>query len=464
MNCKKEKNNIGFLRFGRIKKDFLITNENGEFLFLKPDQFKKFLGKKLGENSELYKKLKKKNFIIQENKDIPAMAEKYRQKNFFLFKGPSLHIIITTLRCDHKCIYCQASSRGMEEKKYDMSIPIAKKTIDVIFSSPLPSLSIELQGGEPLANWRTVKFIIEYSQKKSEKTKKRLTISLVSNFSLMDEKKYDFLVKNKVSLCTSLDGPEELHNKNRICKAKNSYQNTVKWIKRNEKISALTTISRNSLNYPKEIIEEYLKWGLKEIHLRPLSYLGLSQKMRKIIGYSAEEFFEFWKKAMDNIIKNNIKGKKIKERGTKIILQKILNPQDPDFLDLRSPCGAGTGQLLYNYDGKVYTCDEGRMTGDDTFLIGNVKKDNYEKIVLHPTVKAVCIASLLENLPCDQCVYKPYCGVCPVQNYVLYKNIFPQLANSERCILQKKIFQYIFEGLRDKKIEKIFKSWIKKWG
>jgi hypothetical protein len=30
-------------------------------------------------------------------------------------------------------------------------------------------------------------------------------------------------------------------------------------------------------------------------------------------------------------------------------------------LELRSPCGAGIGQLLYNYDGKVYTCDEGRI-------------------------------------------------------------------------------------------------------
>ena len=29
-------------------------------------------------------------------------------------------------------------------------------------------------------------------------------------------------------------------------------------------------------------------------------------------------------------------------------------------IQLRSPCGAGIGQLLYNYDGKVYTCDEGR--------------------------------------------------------------------------------------------------------
>jgi len=40
---------------------------------------------------------------------------------------------------------------------------------------------------------------------------------------------------------------------------------------------------------------------------------------------------------------------------------KILTENDPNFLDSRSPCGACIGQVAYNYDGKVYTCDEGRM-------------------------------------------------------------------------------------------------------
>ena len=48
---------------------------------------------------------------------------------------------------------------------------------------------------------------------------------------------------------------------------------------------------------------------------------------------------------------------------------------DPNYLDIRSPCGAGIGQIAYSYDGKIYTCDEGRMLGgmgDDIFCIGNV--------------------------------------------------------------------------------------------
>ena len=142
------------------------------------------------------------------------------------------------------------------------------------------------------------------------------------------------------------------------------------------------------------------------------------------------------------------------------MLQKILTDKDPNFLDLRSPCGAGIGQLLYNYDGKVYTCDEGRMTGDDAFVIGNVKKDSYKKIVSHPTVKTLCMASLLEDLPCDNCVYKPYCGVCPVQNYALYGNVFPPLKNTEKCKLHQGVLDYLFGKLENKVIRGVFKKWV----
>jgi uncharacterized protein len=449
----------GFFRFEKTDGRYLMTNEIGRFVFLSEKDFKNFIHGKTGKKTELYQELKNLGFL-KEQQGSENFIKKCSSRNSFLFHGPSLHIVIPTLRCNHKCIYCQASSRGTKEKNCDMTQAVAKKTVDTIFASPSPIISIEFQGGEPLLNWPVVKFIIEYSKKKNVSAKKRLSISLVSNLSLMDEKKYAFLKKNGVSISTSLDGPEKLHNENRLLSDGNSYKNTVKWIKNIKGIGALATISRNSLKYPKEIVDEYIKLGLKEIHLRPLSYLGLSGKFKDSVGYSAKEFLDFWKKAMDYIIKKNLEETHIIERGSKIILQKILTDKDPGYLDLRSPCGAGLGQLAYNFNGKVYTCDEGRMVSDDTFLLGDVKKDNFGKIISNPTVAAICMASTLENLPCDRCVFKPYCGVCPVQNYVLYQDIFPNLSENQRCKMQKRMFAYLLEKMENKKIEKIFKAWI----
>jgi len=468
------KKTVGFFRFKKLEDKYLLTNDFGYYIFLTPAQFKKFLGGNFDTKDEIYQELEEKGFI-KNSFDLDKLMERYRSRNITVFQGPSLHIIVVTLRCNFKCIYCQAASRPMEEKEYDMNLDAAKRVVDFIFKSSSPSITIEFQGGEPLVNWPVVKFIVEYARKKNETEKKQLLLSLVSNFSLMSEEKLNFLIKNKVSLCTSLDGPEKIHNKNRPWSGGNSYKITTYWIKKIKELekkkekegekmyhlSALLTISRFSLSEPKEIIDEYIKWGFKGIHLRPLSYLGLSGIFKNTIGYSAEEFLDFWKTAMDYIISINLKGKFFFERGTRIMLQKILTDQDTGFLDLRSPCGAGIGQVLYNYDGKIYTCDEGRMFKDDTFMIGNINKDGYKKVISNDKIKTMIMASTLENLPCDYCVYKPYCGVCPVINYALYGNLFPQMPNTDWCKTHKGMLDYLFEKLQNDKIKRIFEEWVR---
>lgn len=387
-----------------------------------------------------------------------------------MFHGTSLHIIVVTLRCNYNCIYCQASSRNLKSKGFDMNKKTAKAVVNTIFQSPNPEITIEFQGGEPLTNWPIVKFIVEEAEKKNQKAKKNLLISMVTNLSLMDEEKYDYIVKHHISVCTSLDGPEKLHNLNRPFAKNNSYQATTSWIKKfkeKEKkdpslyqLSALVTISKFSFKYSQEIIDEYLKWGFRGIHLRPLSLLGLSGKFKDSLDNSAKEFLEYWRKSMDYIIDINLKGEFFWERGSAIMLKKILDDVDPNFLDLRSPCGAGIGQMLYNYDGKVYTCDEGRMLGEDTFVLGNVLKNNYKELISHPNLRAVCQASILENSACDYCAYKPYCGVCPVSNYALYGELFAPMANDYRCQINMGMLNYLFEKLQNDKIKVIFKKWL----
>jgi len=461
---------VAFCRFKKLGDKYLVTNDIGRYVFLKPEEFKQYMEGNLDENSQLYQKLEEEEFMGN-SLDRESLVERYRQRNGFLFIGPTLHIVVVTLRCNYRCVYCQASSEKMDSCGFDMDIKTAKKVVDTIFRSPSDVITIEFQGGEPLANWPTVKFIVEYTKKLNKKAKKRIFITLVSNLSLLTEERYKFLIKNHISPCTSLDGPRELHNNNRPFVGGDSYKTTVSWIKKiiaREKkdktlyrLSALLTVTRKSLKKPKEIINEYIKLGFSGLHLRPLSFLGLSGKMEDKIGYTAEEFLKFWQKSMDYIITLNLKGKTFAERSSMIMLRKILTDVDPNFLDLRSPCGAGIGQMLYNYDGKVFTCDEGRMIGDDTFVIGNIAQNSYREIVSHETVRSCCMASLLDNLSCDNCVYKPYCGVCPVINYALYGDIFASLPYNERCKLFQGMLDYLFKKIQDKKSREVFEKWLK---
>jgi len=122
------------------------------------------------------------------------------------------------------------------------------------------------------------------------------------------------------------------------------------------------------------------------------------------------------------------------------------------------------GQLAYYSNGNIYTCDEGRMLaemGNDSFKVGTVN-DTYEEIVGGSVCKTMCVASCLEAIPsCEQCVYSPYCGTCPVINFAMYGSIFVNIPNDYKCKIYKGMLDTLFMYLHEKdpKVMEIFKRW-----
>ncbi|MCP4133198.1 MAG: His-Xaa-Ser system radical SAM maturase HxsB [bacterium] len=470
--------NLEKLNFFRYKKmsdgNFLLTNDGGNYIFLDESCFQLLQNSPEELPTPVQNKLFESYFINDEIRN-EGLIKQYRKKNSFLSEGPSLHIIVVTLRCDHSCAYCQTSRKNVDCSDFDMDIKTAERTVDFILKTTAKNINIEFQGGEPLANFATVKHIVEYINKKE--TGKNIRLSIVTNMTYMDEEKFRFFMDNKVSICTSLDGPEEIHNKYRIVHKGNSFQNTVDWIERirkeNEQIyaetgeqfyraNALLTVTKDTLREYKSIVDLYVGMGLTQLFLRPMNPFGFGEKMHAVREYTAAEFIEFYTNALDYIIEINKSGTEFYESTAKIILTKVINKIDSNYLDQRSPCGAGIGQLAYNYNGDIFTCDEGRMVyemGDDIFLLGNVKNASYSDIMRSDTVLNLCVASCLEGLPgCNDCVYNPYCGVCPVYNYVLHGSLFAQMPVNDRCSILMGIHDYLFSKL-DEHYE-IFEKWV----
>jgi His-Xaa-Ser system radical SAM maturase HxsB len=402
----------------------------------------------------------------------------YQAKHAFLLTGPTLHIMIVSLRCNHECNYCHASRKPMNKRLYDMTPEIAAKAIELIFQTTAEEITIEFQGGEPLANFPVVRFIIEQARQRNVTAGKNLSFSLVTNLSLMDDEKLTYLYRQHVQICTSLDGSEEIHNAARKFREGNSYQKTIKWIKRvNEEflrygldpsayqIQALLTVTRPMLSKWKEVIDAYVDLGMKTIFLRPLNPFGFAKKIDHQIGYPPEAFLAFYFHALDYIIEKNKEGKDLIERFAAIFLTKILTPFDPNYLDIRSPCGAGIGQVAYNYDGKIFTCDEGRMVyqmGDNAFQIGDVRSSEYTQIMTHETVKDMYKASWLDGLPgCADCAYKPFCGTCPVYNYTEHGTLLLNHRTNDKCKIHMAIMDRLFTLLngKDQETVRILTRW-----
>jgi len=398
------------------------------------------------------------------------MALSIAQKDM-VAEGTSLHIVVTTLRCNQKCVYCQASSVNPDLKEYDMSLDTAKKTVEFIFQTPANNITIEFQGGEPTMNFEVIKYINEYAKELNKSYNKWIEFLLVTNLNNMDEDKMNYLIGAGINICTSFDGHKSLHDKNRPkINKESSFDSAIYWVrkfnseyeKRNiaSKVYGLITITKESLKHHKKIIDEYVGAGFNEINIREMTSLGCATKQWENIGYSPEEFIEFWKNSMDYIFELNKKGVNIKERMICIMLRKMKGFEE-NFMDLRSPCGAVIGQMVYNHDGNIFSCDEGRMIGSDKFKVGSVYEDNYIDVVSSDKSQAIVLASLNDNIePCNSCDYQAYCGICPVCNYAEQGEMVCDIKNTPRCKIFKSMFKYIDERYNDPVDNRILNNWV----
>lgn len=462
---------INYFNFKKVNEQYLLTNDFGRYIFLSPGQFREFLEQGKVTDPVIENRLKKNAFVFESS--IESFLNEYSHHMVnakkYLYQPTQLHIFVVTTSCNMRCVYCQAQN-GSDIPNEFMSKEIARSAVDIALQSPTNNLQFEFQGGEPLLNFEVIRFVVEYSKERAGG--KSIRYSIVSNLTLITDEMIEYIEQNEIEISTSLDGPGILHNKNRPykngCFSYQDVQDKIKILRgRGINIGAIQTTTRSSLLYPEDIVDEYLRTGFNRILLRPLTPLGCANTSWKEIGYTPEEFLIFYRKAFDYILDLNLKGIYIVEGIAAIFLSKIIEGIAVNYMELRSPCGASIGQIAYYCNGKIYTCDEGRMIaemGDDSFNIGSVFSSNYSDIVDSKRCKGICSSSILESLPsCCDCVYQPYCGVCPAVNYAIYGDIYEKIPNNYRCKIFQGILDIIFERLLedDYEIRQVFRSWLR---
>lgn len=466
-----------FFRFRELGERVVVTSIEGEWIVLTNEEFRAFVHGDVDPTSDLHRRLTERN-LVRASFDARRAAEVYRRRKRFVHYGPNLHLMVVTLRCNETCVYCHASRANLDAVHTDMTIEIAERTVDLILRTTSPHVTIEFQGGEPLVNFPVVQHVVEYATQKNRGLGKQLEFTMVSNLSLMDETKLAWLLANRVQICTSIDGPKGLHDKQRKLPTLSAHDAATPWIARiNDAyrdagldttlyhVEALLTTTKETLVRWREVVDEYVALGCRALFLRPVDPFGFAEKTRRIVEYPREEYLAYYRRAVDYIIELNRKGVEILERYAAIFLTKILTGDDPNFLDIRSPGGAGIGQLAYNYDGIIYSSDEGRMLGamgDPTFAIGDVRTSRYRDVVGHPTIRAMAIASNLEGQPdCVDCPYVPYCGTQPEHNHKTLGTMMGRMRESSMCAVHKGIQDYLFEKLAtaDAETLEILRRW-----
>lgn len=124
----------------------------------------------------------------------------------------------TTDQCNQRCNYCYFSGNYVTLRTHGnniMSTATAFRAVDFLFqhSSDSPKIRISFYGGEPLLNFRTIKETVEYAK---YRFRTRVSFDIITNGVLLNDEIMEFLVRNEFWVILSLDGPSEIHDRNRV--------------------------------------------------------------------------------------------------------------------------------------------------------------------------------------------------------------------------------------------------------
>lgn len=460
------------IRFERISgESVVVTSLAGEWSVVSAPEFEQLVAGTpvdIDLRRELVAKqiLRSGNDLFDQHMLATKMAFRYR--NIAAMCG--LHIFVVTLRCEHSCHYCQVSRRTSNRIEFDMGSDIAVAAIDRVFESPSDSLKIEFQGGEPLLNFELIEFVVRQATSRAHSEGRRVDFVIASNLALLDDRIIEFAREFNVYFSTSLDGPQDLHNKARPRPGGDSYERAVAGIARiqrelgRDRVSALMTTGTESLKQGKSIIDLYVSLGLREIFLRQMSPFGFAARRGRYRRSGGTKWIYFYLGGLDYIIELNRSGNQLAELTAASYLRKMLRNDIGGYVDLMSPTGAGLATLVYNYDGDVYMSDEGRMLremGDKSFCLGDVRAKSFSQLLSHPTLqRAVSDSFTWSSTSCHRCAFEPFCGADPVYHQATQSRFAGYKPISDFCGRTKAIVPELMRRYReDAFCHDLFESW-----
>jgi His-Xaa-Ser system radical SAM maturase HxsB len=445
----------------------------GEFVVLDRGQLADFVAHRLDPASETHRMLKSKHFLQAKDSDvaIDLLTLKTRTKYARTADFTALHIFVVTLRCEHACPYCQVSRQNDDRVAFDMSVETADRALDLVFRSPAPAIKIEFQGGETMLNFPLVRHIVERAERINLEQHRNLEFVLATNLAVVTDEILAYCAEHRILVSTSLDGPADLHNRNRPRPGGDSHARAVAGIQRaratlgRDRVGALMTTTQASLGRVRDIVDEYVRLGFNGIFLRPLSPYGFAMKTRSYAAYGTDDWLQFYIEGLRYIIELNREGLFFLETYASIILTKMLTPFGTGYVDLRSPAGIGIGAIVYNYDGDVYASDESRMLaemGDTTFRLGNVHENSWEELLTSEALLAPLEESLTLSAPmCSDCAFEPFCGAEPVFHHATQGDSVGHKPSSAFCRRNMAIFRHLVQLMRsDPEVLTIFRRWV----
>jgi len=339
--------------------------------------------------------------FFSSNRPKIESCRKDRDEILYVFKNAGIQQIIIDLtnQCNMRCKYCAFSGKYKYQRSHgnrQISREIAMRAVDYFIenSDKFETPDVTFYGGEPFLRFDLFKEIVEYVKSHH----KAFHFSLTTNGTLLDNEKIcAFLIENEISINVSLDGPQDIHDRNRVMvDGRGSFDRIIENLSRikdyapsyfYEKIIFSPVLTPpynleavNKFFYKSDVFKGYTKsLNIAPVSLFETTFIEKSEipGVVRLFRKNRNRMLEFYKNAL---ISGRHEGLFFEKRWFKDIINAIhFRKKYPleDTITVIGQCTPGIRRLFVGADGKFYICEK----IGEYYSIGDVESGlNFDKI------------------------------------------------------------------------------------
>jgi uncharacterized protein len=368
--------------------------------------------------------------------DIEKMRNKENYSNLWLNISHN---------CNLRCVYCYGHGGNYRMNTSLMTVENAKKYIDYWFerfNKESKRATVTFFGGEPLMNFETLKFSIDYIKNILKSYNVKINFTLTTNGTIMNDEIIKLFKENRINPLISIDGGKIIQDNNRPYNSgKGSFNDIKKNIKKLKKhynnLGARLTLTKKYTKNLKEAVIDLWEMGFTRVR-----YDIVSLDDKEIV--LDEDDFEDLKNQIDDLASIFYEGL---NTDKKRILSNFYKPIQY-IKENNSSVGCtlyGNTGIIFTPEGNMYKCQ--RLVDNEDYCVGNINngidwnKNNNIMNVKIPDKCRNCFIKKTCNLGCAQINItfngdknEPYSLWCEHSKYIFKKSfaIYAKLLDNNK--------------------------------
>lgn len=444
---------LGGFYFYDVNMDKIVTVKENVYLFLTKQQ---------SEELEPGEDIKSDIFLLKQNgflKSTKVKELEHPDTDILpsILKNNVNHIILqVTQGCNLRCAYCTYSGHyNHREHTYKrMSWEMAKDAIDFLIdhSSSSEDLILGFYGGEPLLEFGLIKKCIQYILQEAEG--KKVSFSLTTNATLLTDEAIETFEKYSVDLMISLDGPQEIHDRNRkYSNGKGTFETVIKNVRhikdkypdyfKHIRFNVVVDL-QSDLNVLRDFIAESDLINRMNAKISTVSNIYMKNKFddmpERVFIQRNMDFMRLYLQKLGKISDDEIClfDAEYEDIKAKLYDSAVRRSEVPQKAHPGGPCTPGRKRIFMNIDGDFYPCE--RVSENSKVMkLGNL----YTGFDVKKISNIINVAKITEK-NCKNCWAFNYCNQCAA-----FADDMQQLSAKKRlenCKITKSTVENMFKN------------------